>query len=196
MNYGSDMVNALFEKDALGSLPETYQVKENLLGGSSVVDGNGHAIVETMPHAAGGETVTLADGDTAHATENVYGGTTMDFTGTQNDIVGRPSIGGEENYYQNGEHVATSEPNLWGDGVNFTAPADGTVFQSSTDTFGNQQVDMDSSLVNGEAGAPAADLENTFSGVDAASSDISAVDLGSATDVMDAADGADLLGFL
>ncbi|MGP4040719.1 hypothetical protein ACTWP4_12620 [Gracilibacillus sp. D59] len=195
MNYGSDFMNDLFQNDtSIAPMSETYYVKENFFGGSSFVDINGNPILETMPNAAGGETFHFANGETAHVRENVEGGTTFDFTGIDNDITSRSSIFGQENYYQNGEHIGTLQPNFTGDGVDFVAPSGGTMFSTSENSvIGESQVHIDSSFVDSESYTSGFDLQNHFSEIEAVSSQISSADLGTA---MDGSDALDVLEFL
>ncbi|MGE6753626.1 hypothetical protein ACQKFO_09260 [Rossellomorea sp. NPDC071047] len=167
-------------------------MKENLLRGTTLSDGNGNVVFETIPNAAGGETVSFSNGETGHVSENIYGGTTLDMQGIDNDIVGRPSIFGGENYYQGGEHIGSIEPNFMGDGFDFTGSSGGTVFTTSSDIFGGTQIDFSSPIVDYGAGWQAYDLNNHFSDIDTISSQVSAADLGSVTDGMDALNFMDL----
>ncbi|MDL4839242.1 hypothetical protein [Aquibacillus rhizosphaerae] len=195
MNYGSDFMNALFEEDTpFAPMSETYYVKENLFQGSSVVDINGNTIMETMPHAGGGETAHFGYGETAHVRDNVEGGITVDFQGIENDITSRPSIFGQENYYQNGEHIGTMQPNFTGDGVDFVAPSGGTIFSSSNNSvIGDSQMTIDSSFVNSGNYGTDFDLQNHFSEIETVASQFSSADLGTA---MDGTDALDVLEFL
>ncbi|QHS23282.1 hypothetical protein GWK91_10120 [Virgibacillus sp. MSP4-1] len=192
--YHSDLLNSLFENDErVNANMEVLNVKENLLGGSSIVDRNGNPVLETMPNAAGGETVMFENGETANLTDNIYNGSTLDFTGVSNDITTRPAIFGEEQVYQGSDHIGTLEPNLMGDGYDFTSTANDTLFSTSTNSFGDTQISFDSSFFEAAPGSSAMDLHHSFSEIDTVSSQFSAADLGSATD---AVDGIDVLGLL
>lgn len=187
----SALFNFLFEDDHLCTpMCEVLHKKENLMGGISLTNGNGNTIVETMPSAAGGETVMYGNDETAHLTENMYGSTTLDFTGTTEDIVGRQGIFGEENFYQNGELIGTMKPNFTGDGVDFTSTT-GHSFSTSPDIFGDTQVAFSNPVIDSSSPMSSFDLQNSFSEVEAISSQVSVAELGSATD---AVDGLDFLG--
>lgn len=190
MAYNSEFMNSLFQNDPLSSpISETFYVKENLLGGSSVVDLAGNPILDTMPNAAGGETVNFANGETGHLKENIEGDTTLDMPGIENDIHSRPGIFDQEYFYQNGESIGTMQPNFMGDGVDFVAPAGGTVFSTSNSPIADAQIQVDSSLLHTEG----ANLQNSFSDIEAISNQFSGADLASASDSMDALDVLEFL---
>jgi hypothetical protein len=192
--YNSGFLNTLFEQDPIISPgPETFYIKENLLGGISLEAGNGNTLFETMPNAAGGETLMFDNGETAHVSENIYGGTTVDFAGVSNDIVGMPSIFGGESLYQDGEYVGSIEPNFMGDGVDFTSSTGQTMFSTSPDILGGTEVSFTSPLLESTSSLQTFDLQNSFSEIEAVSSQISVADLGTATDAVDGLDFLDLL---
>jgi hypothetical protein len=191
--YESGLLNALYATDSIiTSGMETFHSKENLLGGTTLSDGNGNVVFETMPNAAGGETVNFSNGETGHVSENIYGGTTLDMQGIENDIIGRPNIFGGENYYQGGEHIGAIEPNFMGNGFDFTGSSGETVFTTSSDISGGTQFEFSSPLVDHSSSWQAYDLNNHFSDIDTISSQVSAADLGSVTDGMDALNFMDL----
>lgn len=193
VDYSSSLLNSLFEKDSLISpVGEVLHFKENLLGGMSLSNSNGTTILETMPNAAGGETVMFDSGETAHLTENIYGSTSLDFIGTTNDIVGRPSIFGQENFFQGGELIGSMKPNFMGDGYQFTDASGETVLSTSPDIFGGTQVAYNPPMIDSNSFGQTFDVHQSFSDVDTISSQISAVDLGSATDMIDGLDFLDL----
>lgn len=170
---------------------EILHFKKNLLGGSTLTDGNGNVILETVSSAAGGETVIFENGETAHLTENIYGSATLDFTGVSNDIVGTASIFGAETFHQGGEYIGTMEPNFMGNGVEFTGSTSETLFTTSPDLFGGTQISFTSPFIDSNTSLEVFDIHNTFSDIDTISSQVSMLDLGSATDAID---GLDLLG--
>ncbi|WP_106496140.1 hypothetical protein [Lentibacillus sp. Marseille-P4043] len=180
--YNSDFYNNMFANDNLFSpLPETLQVKENVLGGISLTTGNGTTVMEGMPDVTGGMNAMFANGETATIKDNIYGGTTVDMTGVENDIVGRPTIFGGESYTQGGEYVGTLSPDLLGDGYQFTAPTGETLLSTSTSFDGGTQLDFNSFATTefGETTASAFDVGDAFYGIDAISSQISVADFGS-----------------
>lgn len=190
--YESGLLNSLYANDAVIT-PQLEQLhaKENLLGGTSVTDGSGHMLFETMPSAAGGETILFENGETGHLTENIYGGTTLDMPGIDGDIVGRPSIFGEEHFYQGGEHIGSSAPDLLGEGTVFTGSAGDTLFASSPDLFGGMQINFSAPILDQSSSWQRFDLSSQFSEIDTVSSQVSMADLGSAADTADALDFLD-----
>jgi hypothetical protein len=192
--YKSGYLNILYGQDSINfPVQEALHFKENLLGGISLADGNGNTLFETMPSAAGGETIMFDNGETAHLSENILGGTTVDFTGVSNDIVGIPSIFGGELLYQGGEYIGSIEPNFMGNGVDFTSSTGQTMFSTSPDIFGGTEVSFSSPLLESSSGLQTFDLQNSFSEIEAVSSQISVADLGAATDAVDGLDFLDLL---
>ncbi|MEN8698438.1 hypothetical protein [Bacillus infantis] len=190
--YESGLLNAFYANDSIFSPVSSLHLKENLLGGTSLSDGNGNIIFETTPSAAGGETVMFANGETGHLTENIYGSTTLDMQGIENDIVGHPSIFGGESFYQGGEYVGSIEPNFMGNGFNATGSTGETLFTTSPDITGGTSLDFTSPLLDHGSSWHAADLQNSFSEIETISSQVSVADLGSASD---AVDGLDFLDF-
>lgn len=192
-DFNSGLLSTLFANDSiLSPIPEVLNFKQNLLGGSTLTDGNGTKIFETMPSAAGGETIMFDGGETAHLTENIYGGTTIDFTGTTNDVVGFPSIFGGESFNQGGDFIGSIEPNFMGNGFDFTSSTGETMFSTSPDIFGGTQVTFNSPIFDSSSASQIFDLQNSFSGIETISSQISVADLGTATDAID---GLDFLDF-
>ena len=191
--YESGLLNSLYANDAVITPQlEHLHAKENLLGGTSVSDGAGNTLFETMPSAAGGETVMFGNGETGHLTDNIYGGTTLDMPGIEDDIVGRPSIFGEEHFYQSGEHIGSAGPDFMGEGTVFTGSAGDTLFTSSPDLFGGTQISFSSPLIDHSSSWQNFDLTSRFSEIDTVSSQVSMADFGSAAD---AADTLDFLDF-
>ncbi|WP_087974185.1 hypothetical protein [Oceanobacillus rekensis] len=194
--YNSDFYNSVFSNDDVFSpLPETLYVKENVLDGISITTGNGSTVMEAAPNVTGGMTVDFGNGETATIQENIYQGTSIDMPGIENDIIGRPTIFGGESFTQNAEYVGTLSPSLLGDGYQFTDSAGDTLFTTSTAFNGSTQLDINSFATTdlGTSTASSFDIADSFSGIDAISSQVSVADLGSATDAMD---GLDVLGML
>lgn len=189
MDYTSAMLTAMFQNDSL--LEKTLFVKKSLFNEMTLVDGSGNVMVHIVPSVVGGATVSYANGDTGHLYENVYGSTTLDMPGIERDLVGRPSIFGTDTFSQGGDVVATVSPNFTGDGLQGVSSL-GNSFSTSPDLFGNTQVSFSPSIVDSSAYAQPFDLQNSFSEIDAISSQFSAADLGSATEVVDGLDVLDL----
>ncbi|MGF2614537.1 hypothetical protein FZC84_21530 [Rossellomorea vietnamensis] len=192
--YESGLLSSIFAEDSI--LPEgttTLHFKENLLGGTSLVDGSGDTILRTMPSAAGGETVYFGNGDTGHLTETLTGGFKIDMPGLENDIIGRPSIFDEVNLYQGGEHIGTIEPDFMGNGIDITMNAGASQFTAFPGVTGGVQTDFTSPMLDQSSGWQDFNLQNNFSEIETISSHVSAADLGSASD---AVDGVDFLDFL
>ncbi|XXM71358.1 hypothetical protein ACQ0QQ_16870 [Lysinibacillus sphaericus] len=186
--YESGLLSAFFANDSLvTSGSEVFHSKDNLLGGTTLT-----GVFETMPNATGGETVMFTNGETGTVSENIYGGTTLDMQGIENDIVGRPSIFGGENFYQGGEHIGSVEPGFMENSFNFTGSTGDTVFTAAPDIFGDTQFEFSTPLVDHSSSWQAYDLNNHFSDIDTISSQFSAADLGSVTDGMDALNFMDL----
>jgi hypothetical protein len=191
--YSSPLLNLLYENDPiLSPVHEVLHFKRNLLGGTSLADMNGNTIFETMPNVVGGETVMFDGGETAQLTENIYGGTTLDFTGTTNDIVGMPSIFGGESFHQGGEFIGSIEPSFMGNGFDFTSSTGDTLFSTSPDIFGGTEVTFSSPIIDSSSVWDTFDLHNSFSHIDTISSHLSVADIGTATDVFDGLDFLDL----
>ena len=189
----SALISAFYAEDPLVSPgQDELHVKENLLEGVTGVDGRGGAVFETMPHAGGGETIMFENGETAHVTENVQGGINIDMPGIGNDIASRPSLFGEESFYQGGEYIGTLGSDFTGNGTEFTAASGETLFSASPGVAGGMDVDFSSPLFPSGPDGQTFDLQNSFSEIETVSSHFATADLGTATDVMD---GADFLGF-
>lgn len=189
MEYTSALLTSMFENDPL--LEKTLLIKKSLFNEVTLVDGSGNVVVHIVPSVAGGATVSYDNGDTGHLYENVYGSTTLDMPGIEHDIVGRPSIFETENFSQGGDVIGTVSPNFTGDGIHGIGSA-GNSFTTSPDFFGSTQVTFSPSLTDTYTFSQPIDLQNSFSEVDAISSQFSAADLGSATDMVDGLDVLDL----
>ncbi|WP_147433983.1 hypothetical protein [Planomicrobium sp. Y74] len=191
-SYVSPLMTSLYANDQLISPSSRFlHFKENFMGGSTITDGTGSVLLETRPHAGGGETVEFSDGETAHLTENIYGSSTLDFTGMENDIVGTASIFGTESYSQGGTFIGSTSPNSFGEGVVFTNSTSDTVVTASPDFLGGTQIAFTSPIIDVSSNAAAFDIQNSFSEIETLASGTSAADLGSATDAID---GFDFLG--
>ncbi|KAB8139472.1 hypothetical protein F9U64_00105 [Gracilibacillus oryzae] len=192
MYYQSDFINVLSEENPpISPLEGTLEIQENLFQGFKIVDMNGNVFANTVPSAAGGETIHFANGETAHVRENIEGGTTFDFVGLESDITTRPSIFDQESVYQNGEYIGTLKPNFMGDGINFTAPDGQNLFSVTNSSIGGEQIHFNSSLFDTTTASSNFDLANSFSEVEAVTSQFSMADLGGFAHGMD---GIDMLG--
>jgi hypothetical protein len=187
IGYESELLSAMYANDSISS-PDTgiLHAKENLLGGTTLADGNGNVFLETMPNAAGGETVMFANGETGTLSENIHGGTTLDMPGVENDIVGRPSIFNGENFSQGGEHIGSIEPGFMENSIDFTGTSGGVDITASPDIFGETQFEVSSSFMDHSSSWQVYDLNQHFSDIDTISSHVSAADLGTVTDGIDA----------
>ncbi|WP_061808741.1 hypothetical protein [Rossellomorea vietnamensis] len=193
IGYESGLLGAIYANDTFSGLGNgTLHAKENLLGGTTLTDGNGNVFLETMPNVTGGETVTFTNGETGTLSENIYGGTTLDMPGIENDIVGRPSIFNGENFSQGGEHIGSIEPGFMENSIDFTGTSGGVDITASPDILGGTQFDVSSSFMDHSSSWQAYDLNQHFSDIDTISSHFSAADLGSVTDGIDALNFLDL----
>lgn len=193
MAYNSGILSLIFANDSINTIPsETLHLKENFLGGISISDVNGNVFAETFSSAAGGQTVEFENGEIGHLTDNIYGGTTLDMPGIENDMVGMPSLFGQENFYRGGELVGSIEPNFMGNGFEASGSFGETLFTTSPGLFGSTQMNFSSQFMDHSSSGQSFDLNNHFNEIDTISSQISAADLGSATDVFDGLDFMDI----
>lgn len=187
-NLHSGLIMALYAQDPLASPFESLHMKEDFLGNITISDRSGDIILEASPGVMGEGTVHFANGDSGTLMESADGGLHLDMTGVTSDIKATPAIFGDANITQGGEFIGSISPNFMGDGFTGMDAVGNTFFSTSSGLFDSTSISFSSPIIDPTLASTPFDLQNSFSEIDALSSQVSVADLGSVTDVLDDAD--------